>query len=136
MASRKIEDLHPKLQPLAQRFVENCRAAGVEVLITCTFRSNAEQAQLYAQGRTLPGKIITNAKPGQSKHNNTIENRAASLAFDIVPMVDGKPQWDAKHPAWQVCGRIGRALGLEWAGDWVRFKEYPHFQLPDGLQQG
>mgnify|MGYP003338216528 CR=1 FL=1 len=28
---------------------------------------------------------------------------------------------------------IGKKFGLEWAGDWKTFKEYPHFQYRGGL---
>jgi peptidoglycan L-alanyl-D-glutamate endopeptidase CwlK len=31
---------------------------------------------------------------------------------------------------WWHVGRIGKSLGLEWAGDWTKFKEFPHFQIP------
>ena len=30
-------------------------------------------------------------------------------------------------------GQIGKSIGLEWAGDWVTFREYPHFQATGGL---
>ena len=68
MASRAISDLHPQLQ-LAEAFVRRCRDAGVEALITCTWRSGAEQDALYAQGRSRPGPKVTNARAGQSAHN-------------------------------------------------------------------
>lgn len=129
MPSRKIEDCHPVLQPILREFVKRSQAAGVTPLITCTYRSNAEQAQEYAKGRTLPGPKTTNAKPGQSRHNDTLNGKPASTAFDVVPMVGGACMWDAKHPHWQTMGKIGEELGLEWAGRWVSFKEYPHFQL-------
>lgn len=129
MASRKIEDMHPKLQPLVRQFLERAEAAGVNVLITCTYRSNEEQDQLYAQGRSKPGPKVTNAKAGQSKHNHTLNGKPASLAFDVVPMVGGKCVWDAKHPHWQVLGLIGHQLGFDWYGSpGAPFKEYPHFQ--------
>lgn len=130
MASRRIEDLHPHLQPLARQFLADCAAAGLDILITCTHRSNAEQDALYAQGRTKPGKVVTRAQAGQSRHNNTLaDGTPASLAFDIVPLVNGKPVWAASHPHWKQAGAIGEALGLEWAGRWKTFREYPHFQL-------
>lgn len=132
MASRKITDLDPRMQTLCQQFLDRCKAAGIDVLITCTYRSNDEQAQLYAQGRTAPGKIVTNAKPGQSKHNCTLNGQPAAQAFDVVPLLNGKPEWNAKHPAWATMGSIGEALGLEWAGHWRTFKEMPHFQLKTG----
>lgn len=129
MASRKIMDLHPNLRPLAERFLDACHAAEIEVIITCTWRSMAEQAALYAVGRTAPGKIVTNARPGESRHNAMLNGKPAAEAFDVVPIRAGKAIWDAQDPAWQTVGRIGLDLGLEWGGQWTRFREYPHFQL-------
>ncbi len=130
MPSRRIEDLHPDLQPLCRAFLAQAAAQGIDVLITCTYRSNAEQNALYAQGRTTSGPIVTRAKGGQSAHNFMLEGKPAAKAFDVVPLVNGKPQWSARHPAWQTLGAIGTALGLNWYGrPGSRFLEYPHFQL-------
>ena len=136
MASRRIEDLHPDLQALAREFLRRCEAAGLDILVTCTWRSNDEQNQLYAQGRNgQPGARVTNARGGQSAHNHTIKGQPASRAFDIVPLLGGKPVWDDKHPAWQEAGRIGMALGLNWYGKpSAKFREYPHFELNAGHQ--
>ena len=88
MASRRIEDLHPDLQTLCREFVRRCEAAGVEPLITCTWRSGAEHNQLYAQGRNgNPGPRVTNARAGQSEHNATIQGRPAARAFDVPACV-------------------------------------------------
>lgn len=130
MASRSIEDMHPKLQPFVRQFMAKAEQAGVDVLITCTYRSNAEQDALYAQGRTKPGAIVTRAKAGQSKHNNMLDGKPASLAFDVVPMVDGKCMWNGKHPHWAILGKIGTGLGFTWYGaPGSPFKELPHFQM-------
>lgn len=136
MPSRKIEDLHPDLQPICREFMRRCEAAGLDILITCTYRSAAEQDQLYAQGRNgKPGARVTNAKGGQSAHNLTIQDRPAARAFDIVPLVNGKPVWDDKHPAWQQAGRFGMELGLNWYGKpTAKFREFPHFELDRGYQ--
>lgn len=127
--SRNLSDLHPALQPLAERFLDACHAADIDVIITCTYRSNIEQAAAYAKGRTAPGSVVTNAKPGQSRHNLTLNGKPASQAFDVVPLEAGKAIWDAQDPVWQRLGEIGEGLGLEWAGRWTRFREYPHFQI-------
>lgn len=130
MASRRIEDLHPSLQPICRKFLELCKQQGVDIIITCTYRSNTEQDELYAKGRTTAGKIVTNAKAGQSKHNNEINGKPASLAFDIVPIDHGKAVWDEHHPSWLIAGRIGVVLGLNWYGSvGSKFKEYPHFEM-------
>lgn len=130
MASRKLEDLDLRMHSLALKFLAECKKQGYDVLVTCTYRSNEEQASLYAQGRTKPGAIVTNAKPGESLHNRVdVQGRPASLAFDVVPLVDGKCVWDSSSILWKKLGEIGVGLGLDWAGTWKSFKEYPHFQL-------
>lgn len=132
MPSRSLNDLHPKLRPLAELFVARCKAAGLDILITCTYRSAAEQNELYAQGRTKPGQIVTRAHGGQSAHNFELDSKPAAKAFDIVPLVLGKPVWDNQHPAWKEAGEIGMALGLNWYGrPDAPFREFPHFQLKE-----
>ncbi len=130
MASRKITDLHPSLQPICNEFLLRAEDEGVDVLITCTYRSNEEQEALYAQGRTVAGARVTNARGGQSSHNFKLNGKPAAKAFDVVPLVNGKPMWDAKHPSWQALGKIGVELGLDWYGlPDAKFRESPHFQL-------
>jgi peptidoglycan L-alanyl-D-glutamate endopeptidase CwlK len=53
--------------------------------------------------------------------------------LDVVALVNGKPIWNKKDPIWQKIGEIGKSCGLEWAGDWEDFKEFPHFQYTGGL---
>lgn len=129
MASRSLNDLHPALKPLAEEFLKNCSSDGLDILITCTFRSPQEQNSLYEQGRTKPGRIVTNAKGGESAHNFILDGKPAAKAFDFVPMIDGKPEWHGNDPSWNQAGEIGEKLGLEWAGRWVKFKELAHMQL-------
>lgn len=124
MSSRAITDLHPQFQPKVHEFMDAAKAAGLDVLIYCTYRDRAEQDALYAQGRTKPGRKVTNAKGGQSAHNH-------GLAFDGVPLIHGKPMWDETHPSWVTYGHVASAVGLEWAGDWVGdMREKPHVQMP------
>lgn len=123
--SRDIKDLHLKVQVLCNQFISKCKEAGITVIITATLRDNEAQNALYAQGRTKPGKIITNAKAGQSYHNY-------GLAFDFCPMVDSKCAWNDTL-LFIKCGTIGESLGLEWAGRWVKFKEMAHCQFTGGL---
>lgn len=132
MPSRSLDDLHPKLKPLAELFLARCKAAGLDILVTCTWRSNAEQEALFNQGRFgMPGPIRTKARGGQSAHNAMLDGQPAARAFDIVPMINGKPEWTGKHSAWQKAGEIGMALGLNWYGrPGAPFREFPHFELP------
>lgn len=124
--SRSLDDLIPPAKARVQAFLEAAKKQGIDLLVTSTYRDNASQDALYAQGRTTPGKKVTNAKAGQSWHNYR-------CAVDVVPIVAGKPRWDVKDEVWQQVGALGKAAGLEWAGDWKKFKEYPHFQYTGGL---
>lgn len=145
MASRKLSDLHPKIQPYAQLFLNECDAMGIDILVTCTYRLDAEQDELYAIGRTKPGRRVTNARAGQSKHNNKLpDGTPASLALDFVPLRAGKPVWgtagngidddpsdDDKDDLelWQRCGALAEKHGFSWAGRWKVFREFPHIEM-------
>ena len=126
--SRNIDDLHPIVAEKARAFLALCASTEIDVLIISTYRDNESQAALYAQGRTKPGNIVTNAKAGQSFHN-------WHVAFDVVPLRNGKPVWGTAGQdgqIWNRLGLMGESVGLEWAGRWTRFKEYPHFQFTGG----
>jgi len=123
--SRSLSDLKPKVAALCSEFITQCKSKGIDIIITSTYRDAESQNALYAQGRTLPGKKVTNAKAGQSFHN-------WKVAFDFCPIVDGKARWDDTALFTQ-CGEIAEALGLEWAGRWVKFKELAHCQYTHGL---
>jgi len=126
MSSRKLEDLNEPTRKKAEAFLQACEEAGIDVLIYCTLRDKAEQDELHKQGRTKPGKIVTNARGGESWHN-------FGSAFDFVPMVGGKPQW-GDSSLYAKCGVIGESVGLEWAGRWSgKLKETAHMQYRGGL---
>jgi peptidoglycan L-alanyl-D-glutamate endopeptidase CwlK len=127
--SRDVAELHPVVQAKAKAFIAECHAQGIDLIVTSTYRDFASQNALYAQGRTAPGKKVTNAKGGQSFHNFRV-------AFDIVPMRAGKPVWNtsgADGDLWRRVGGIGKAHGLEWGGDFKSIKDMPHFQYTNGL---
>lgn len=121
--SRKISDLHPVVARKCQDFIDKCEAAGIDVIITSTYRDNESQAAIYAQGRTKAGPIVTNAKPGQSWHQWRV-------AFDFVPIKNGKADWN-NILTFAKCGEIAESVGLEWGGRW-KMKDYPHCQFTGG----
>jgi peptidoglycan L-alanyl-D-glutamate endopeptidase CwlK len=123
MPTRDLLALDPELRILASRFLYDCEKQGIKVSIYCTYRSLEEQAVEYAKGRTAPGKKVTNARPGMSWHNYR-------LAFDCVPLVNGKAEWNDKE-LWTTVGEIGEAIGLEWGGRFTAV-DCPHFQLTKG----
>jgi peptidoglycan LD-endopeptidase CwlK len=128
--SRDIAELHPIVQGMCKEHLKECKEHGIDLIITSTYRDDESQKALFNQGRYgNPGKIVTNARPGESFHN-------WRCAYDVVPIVNGKPVWSTTGDSlklWQQVGILGKLCGLEWAGDWKTFKEYPHFQWTNGL---
>jgi len=120
------KNLHPVLQDLMNKFIPACAKAGITVGITQGFRSIAYQNELYAQGRTKPGLIVTNCKGGYSPHNY-------GLAFDFCIYENGKINWDSRNKKWGIAGNIGKSLGLNWGGDWDSFIDLPHLEFMFGL---
>ena len=130
MSSRNLDDLNQYTHEAAIKHKKLCADKGVELLIYCTKRENEEQNSLYAIGRTNPGKIVTNARAGESAHNPGKDGKAS--AYDCCPMIGGKPMWDSKHPSWRIVGECGEEAGLVWSGRWTgKLKETAHFQDPN-----
>ncbi|HWI50354.1 MAG TPA: M15 family metallopeptidase, partial [Rummeliibacillus sp.] len=106
----------------------------IDVTITEGIRSFAKQDELYKQGRTTRGKIVTNTKAGESFHNY-------GLAFDYALLdKNGEIIWDTNYDGngngksdWFEVADIGKKLGFNWGGDWIGFKDYPHLEMTFGL---
>lgn len=130
--SRSLEDLNIDMQEKAEAFIRACNEKNVPILVTSTFRDRESQDTLYASGRIAPGKIVTNARGGESYHQYR-------LAFDCYPLIGGKPLWEVFDsagkllPEWEVMKEAAGSVGLDWSGAWLYFKEYAHFQEADCL---
>lgn len=122
---RDITLCHPRLQVLAGQLIEECNKQGLKIKIGETFRTVAEQDALYAQGRTKPGSIVTNA-PG----NSYSSYHQWGTAFDIFRN-DGAGAYNESGNFFDKAGAVGTGLGLEWGGNWKSITDKPHFQLPD-----
>lgn len=119
--SRDISLLHPNLQIMAHELIRHCKNNGINIGISQTLRTKAEQDNLYAQGRTKPGKIVTNVQYPYSKH-------CWGVAFDVFVQRNGKAIWDTA--AYRPVGDLGERIGLVWGGRWRNFPDAPHFELP------
>ncbi len=123
--SRRIEDLTPATAAKCSAFINACAAVGIDIIITSTYRDAESQNALYAQGRTAPGRKVTNVAGGDSFHN-------WKVAFDFVPIKGGKAVWD-DDDLWERCGSLAESVGLEWGGRWKRFVDKPHCQNTGGM---
>ena len=123
-ASRKrLAQVHPALAARIQTLIDILLQHGIQVEVVQGLRTFAQQDALFAQGRTRPGPIVTRARGGQSNHNY-------GLACDLVPFTNGQPNWNAPLGVWTTIGSEAEKLGLEWGGDWKKFVDKPHVQLP------
>ena len=135
MSSRLLTDAHPLLQqqfPLAKAAFEKDHT-GVEVFLTCTYRSPDEQTALYNQphdGKDNDGdkrideadEKVTNAKALQSPHNFK-----PSFAIDVAFKVNGKVDWSNAY--YIAFAKYMKTANIEWGGDWHSFKDTPHYEV-------
>lgn len=131
--SRDITQLHPRLQVKLTELKELCEAQGIKIKYTECLRTVEEQDTLYAQGRTKPGNIVTNAK-GSTYSSQHQWGHAADFCIDMDVDGDGSKSDDAFNNSTGLFDRVGaiaKTIGLGWGGDWTNPKDRPHLYLPD-----
>lgn len=136
VTENRIALLHPKVRNEVTTIVNEANSLLTkhsEIRIVQGLRTIQEQNALYAQGRTAPGKIVTNAKGGSSFHNY-------GLAVDFCLLINGSTiswsltaDYDNDQKAdWQEVVEVFKRYGWEWGGNWTSIKDYPHFQKTFG----
>lgn len=112
---KNLEGVHPDLRKI---ILEAYAQSPVKFIVTEGIRTRQRQAVLVAQGAS---------KTMNSRH-------LTGHAADIAPIVDGEVRWDWPlfHAIAPVVKEAAKKLGLkvEWGGDWKKFRDGPHFQLP------
>lgn len=119
--SRNLDDLRPDVRVNVESLLNLCKNIGLNVLVTQTKRDNEYQAYLYTQGRTRPGKIVTNSK--------TTTFHGAGLAIDFCQNIKGFEYADAGF--FQNVAVLAKHIGFSWGGDWKDFVDRPHLQWDD-----
>ncbi len=100
-------------------WLDDCTSMEIDILVTCTLRSGAEQDALYASGRSIEGPIRTKARAGQSAHQ-------FGLALDFVILKDGKADWSGDSPSWDHAIALAIARGMHS----LRPMESAHLEHP------
>lgn len=128
-SARKLLSCHKDLQVLFREVVKV-----VDCTVIYGHRSIEEQQALYAQGRTKPGRIVTNCDGinKKSKHNDF-----PSLAVDVIPYpIDWNDEQriiEFGNYVMKVADRLYREGAIthriEWGGLWEKFKDLPHYQI-------
>ncbi|WP_271006470.1 N-acetylmuramoyl-L-alanine amidase family protein [Listeria seeligeri] len=129
-ANRKLNvaGMNKTTSDKTRNVIKKMAKQGIYLCVAQGYRSKTEQNALYAQGRTKPGSIVTNAKGGQSNHN-------FGVAVDLcLYSSDGKKViWESTTSRWKKVVAAMKAEGFKWGGDWKSFKDYPHFELCDAV---
>jgi peptidoglycan L-alanyl-D-glutamate endopeptidase CwlK len=112
--------LHPTFRAALVLTLDKLAKEAIPFKVFEAYRYPERQADLYAQGRTAPGKIVTYAEPWRSYHQY-------GLGVDLVLNLGGQWSWDTagdKLKWWKRMQEIGRECGLAP----LDF-ELPHLQL-------
>lgn len=122
-SEKRLKGVHPDLVRVVRRVAADWADPEMGFIITCGTRTVEEQRVLVAKGasRTMRSRHIP--APNGFAH-----------AVDFAVTINGVARWDT--PLYVKLGKAVKVAAraekvpLEWGGDWVTFKDFPHFQLP------
>jgi len=124
ISEARLALVHPELARRIRNLADQLAARGITIRITQGLRTWSEQQAIYNQGRTTPGKIVTDAKPGYSAHN-------FGYAVDFVVMNDGFPDWNDNDVQWLSVLSLALSCGLAEGAKWRTFPDRPHLYLQE-----
>jgi peptidoglycan L-alanyl-D-glutamate endopeptidase CwlK len=122
VSETRLSEVYSGLAVLVRQMADQLAAEGIDIRVTQSLRTIAEQEALYAEGRTAPGNVVTDAQGGTSWHN-------FGLAVDVAPLTPQGVDWNTSHPVWQRIVAVGTGLGMVAGAIWRTFPDWPHFQL-------
>lgn len=131
-----IAKIHPKLRVELTKIIEEIQSkltGSSSVRLTQGLRSIEYQNQLYAQGRTVKGSVVTNASGFSSYH-------CWGLAVDFCLILNGKEMsynevkdFDGDSVAdWKEVVETFIKYGWTWGGNFKTIRDSPHFQKTFG----
>jgi peptidoglycan L-alanyl-D-glutamate endopeptidase CwlK len=113
---RDIAELVPYVRVRAVSWIRECNAAGLDPRISETYRTDARQAWLFAQGLT---KVRLTGAHG------------FRVALDFFFVQDGKTAYPPVMM--KAAADIAKRIGFAWGGDWVSFRDTPHLEMLGGV---
>lgn len=124
--------IHPDLISKCKKLASLCKENDIPIKFSEGYRTVREQNDLYAQGRTKPGSIVTNAM-GSSYSSQHQWGIAADFYLDLDVDGDGDKKDDAFNNCtnlFDIVGQFALDCGLGWGGNWTRIVDKPHLYLP------
>lgn len=120
----RLNFVHPALSRRVHQLNSLLIDEDIYIHVIQGLRTFVQQDALYAQGRTTPGRIVTDARGGYSAHN-------FGYACDLDPFKLGVPDWAADDPEWQAMLSKALTCGLSEGALWREFPDRPHFYLSE-----
>ena len=118
-----LKPVHPDLARVIRRAAKDWKDADTGFVITCGGRSVAAQKIMVAKGASTTM---------HSRH--VIAPDGYAYAVDLACTIHGAVKWDwplyAKLAVAVKAAAKAEKVPVEWGGDWTKFKDGPHFQLP------
>lgn len=126
-----FDKLHPILKKKLFALICKLEEEGISIRFSESFRNLERQKQLYAQGRTAPGHIVTNCDgiTSTSQHQWGI---AIDFYLNMDVDGDGEVKDDAFNNVSGLFQKVGRRavdIGFGWGGLWNNV-DLPHLYLP------
>lgn len=129
-----LKGLHPDLIRLMHEAIKACP---IDFTITEGVRTDERQKELYAIGRTKPGRIVTSCDGIKKKSNHQIQADGFGYAVDLYPFVNGKLLVTEKETVSyliKIAAHIKQTaknmnIKITWGGDWKTPYDPPHFEL-------
>ena len=122
-----LKGVHPDLITVLDTAIRN---SPIEFTITEGVRTVERQQELYAQGRTTSGKIVTNVDGINKKSNHQPKADGYGYAVDLyanpINVNDTKNITIVANHIKATAQKLG--MRIKWGGDW-KMKDYPHFEL-------
>lgn len=122
-----LKGVHPDLVKLMESAIMDCP---IDFTITEGVRTVQRQQELYAQGRTKKGTIVTHTDGIKKKSNHQPKSDGYGYAVDLYAYPINVN--DTKNIAVIAAHIKKRAkemnISIEWGGDW-KMRDYPHFEL-------
>lgn len=141
----KLDLVYPDLRVRMRRIYSEVRRITLRDMgATDTLRSFKTQQALYEKGRQFidgkwvkVGAVVTNARPGFSRHAYGLAVDSAFLGPD--PYLEKAPDAHGRW-CWDIYGQAVRTFGCRWGGDWngngtrdANDWDRPHCEVSYGL---
>lgn len=125
----RLANIHPTLVVVLTQVFEEMEKGGTPMFVVEGVRTVQRQQELYAQGRTKPGQIVTYKDGVKFKSNHQLHPDGFGYAVDcaFVPLPTREDPFSRQWP-WEQYGLLLEGHSVQWGGRW-KMADLPHAEL-------